>query len=473
MIRRLILFFLVLFLFQAVGSAQFLQISDNKRYLVTEKGDPFFWLGDTGWEMLHRLDREEMEHYMRNRSGKGFTVIQTVIVGEIDGLAFPNMEGNLPLEDFDPLRPNEGYFEMVDYAVKTAEEFGLVLALLPTWHRYVLRGSHPLRNEEAVFNPENAYAYGKFLGERYKDAPNVVWVLGGDWPAGPQIDIWNAMATGLGEGDSGVHLLTYHPRGQQTSSTWLHNREWLDFNMVQTGHQAPSFNVYDWIYNDYMLTPPKPVLNGEPAYEEIGIWFNPANPRHDDYEIRKQAYWSVFAGAFGHTYGNNNIWQINREDESGRIWPNRSWDKALESPGAGQLVHLRRLMESRPFLTRIPDQGILLGENPSHASDHIQVTRDGAWGADDATYVMVYLPYYRSFSISTSVINGEKLKVWWYNPQNGQSFLQGIVENSGEFSFSNWEDLIKEGQGGPDWVVVIDDAAAAYKAPGLINSEIR
>ena len=112
----------------------------------------------------------------------------------------------------------------------------------------MLPGSHPLLNEEAVFNPENAYAYGKFLGERYKDAPNIVWVLGGDWPAGPQIEIWDAMAQGLDEGDSATHLITYHPRGQQTSSTWLHHREWLDFNMVQTGHQAPSFNVYDWIY---------------------------------------------------------------------------------------------------------------------------------------------------------------------------------------------------------------------------------
>jgi hypothetical protein len=446
--------------------SQHLMVSDNQRYLVTGQGDPFFWLGDTGWEMLHRLDRKEMEHYMRNRAAKGFTVIQTVIVGEIDGLAFPNMEGFIPFEEFDPYRPTEGYFELVDYAVRKAEEFSLVLALLPTWHRYVLPGSHPLLNEEAVFNPENAFAYCKFLGERYRDAPNVVWVLGGDWPAGPQIEIWDAMAAGLTEGDSGVHLITYHPRGQQTSSAWLHQREWLDFNMIQTGHLAPSFPVYDWVYSDYMLTPPKPVINGEPSYEEMGIWFNPANPRFDAYEIRKQAYWSVFAGAFGHTYGNNNIWQISREEESGRIWPNRSWDAALESPGAGQLVHLRNLMESRPFLSRIPDQELLMEENPSWASDHMRVTRDGHAGAEDASYIMLYLPYYRSFQVNTAVITGKKLKVWWYNPQNGQAFLQGIFENTGAFSFSNWQDLMKEGQGGPDWVVVIDDASAGYGPPG-------
>jgi hypothetical protein len=274
------------------------------------------------------------------------------------------------------------------------------------------------------------------------------------------------MARGLDEGDGGAHLVTYHPRGQQTSSTWLHNRDWLDFNMVQTGHQAPSFNVYDWISNDYFLTPAKPVVNGEPSYEEIGIWFNPVNGRHGDYEVRKQAYWSVFAGAFGHTYGNNNIWQMNRDDGMGRIWPNRTWDKAMESPGAGQMVHLRKLMESRPFLTRIPDQDILLGDNPSYTSDHIQVTRDGSMGANDATYIMAYMPYLKSFRIKTGVIAGDHLKVWWYDPRNGNAFPQGMVENTGILEFSNWSNIIQEGEGGPDWVLVIDDAGAGYEAPG-------
>ena len=208
------------------------------------------------------------------------------------------------------------------------------------------------------------------------------------------------------------------------------------------------------------------MVNGEPAYEGIGIWFNPVNGRHDDYEVRKQAYWSVFAGAFGHTYGNNSIWQMNRNDEASRIWADETWDVALEDPGSGQLGYLRRLMESRPFLTRIPDQEILLGENPPHASDHIQVTRDGTPGNHDASYIMAYLPYLRRFGISTSVIQGRRLKIWWFSPGNGHAFLQGEADNTGEISFSNWESCIREGMGGPDWVVVIDDESAGYAPPG-------
>jgi hypothetical protein len=464
--KQIFLAGIIALLLQTALPAQFLKVSDNGRFLVTAAGEPFFWLGDTGWEMLHRLDRQEMRNYMMNRAGKGFTVIQTVIVSELDGLTFPNMEGNLPFRDFDPEQPDEAFFELVDYAVQTAAEFGLVLALLPTWYKWVIPGSHPLEKDIAVFNPENAYAYGKFLGDRYRDAPNIVWVLGGDWPAGPQIGIWDAMARGLEEGDGDAHLKTYHPRGQQTSSTWLHNREWLDFNMIQTGHTAPSFNVYDWVTNDYSLTPVKPVLIGEAAYEDIGIWFNPLNGRHDDYEVRKQAYWAVFAGAFGHTYGNNNIWQINREDGPGVIWADRTWEEAMEQPGSGQMGHLRDLMESRPFLTRIPAQDLVLTENPSHASDHIQVTRDGTPGQRDATYIMVYMPYFISARISTGVIGAKRLKIWWFDPSTGFAFPEGEAENTGELEFSNWKKLFREGQGGPDWVVVIDDATSGYARPG-------
>jgi len=108
--RKILTTLLFALLTHGAMQAQFLKVSDNQRFLVTRQGEPFFWLGDTGWEMLHRLDRDEMTRYMMNRAGKGFTVIQAVIVSEIEGLTFPNMEGNLPFEDFDPERPSEAYF---------------------------------------------------------------------------------------------------------------------------------------------------------------------------------------------------------------------------------------------------------------------------------------------------------------------------------------------------------------------------
>src|SRR6187455_945259 len=95
--------------FIAISISTFAQlsVSDNKRYLVTKDGKPFFWLGDTAWELFHRLTREEADKYLKNRADNGFTVIQAVALAELDGLRVPNAYGEIPLEDFDPTRPRD------------------------------------------------------------------------------------------------------------------------------------------------------------------------------------------------------------------------------------------------------------------------------------------------------------------------------------------------------------------------------
>ena len=115
------------------------------RYLSFDDGTPFFYLGDTAWEMLHKLSREEIDKFLCKRSEQGFTAVQTVILAEFDGVTVPNYYGKLPLlfteRIPDPAKPDDGleysYWEHVDYAVRTAEKYGLFLTLLPTWGRCV------------------------------------------------------------------------------------------------------------------------------------------------------------------------------------------------------------------------------------------------------------------------------------------------------------------------------------------------
>src|SRR5690554_3573087 len=154
-----------------------LKIHPNNRYLMFEDGTPFFYLGDTAWELFHRLNKEETEKYLENRRAKGFTVIQAVILAELDGLHTPNAEGELPLTDNNPENINEAYFKHVDWVIKTAGEKGLYIGLLPTWGDKWNKkwGTGPV-----VFTPENAGVYGSILGERYRDIPNIIWILGGD-----------------------------------------------------------------------------------------------------------------------------------------------------------------------------------------------------------------------------------------------------------------------------------------------------
>jgi hypothetical protein len=74
-------------------------------FLVTASGQPFFWLADTAWELFHRLNRTEAEHYLETRRQQGFYIIPAVILAEVDGLHTPNANGHLPLAGDDQLRP--------------------------------------------------------------------------------------------------------------------------------------------------------------------------------------------------------------------------------------------------------------------------------------------------------------------------------------------------------------------------------
>src|ERR1700754_3552172 len=149
-----------------------LRVTDNHRYLQFENGKPFFYLGDTAWVLFQRLNREEATQYLTNRSKKGFTVIQAVVLAPSDGLTVPNAYGDLPLINGDPTKPNEAYFRHVDFIVNKAEELGLFIGMLPTWGSNWALGT-------GAFNPANARQFGRFLGQRYKDKP-IIWILGGD-----------------------------------------------------------------------------------------------------------------------------------------------------------------------------------------------------------------------------------------------------------------------------------------------------
>ena len=211
-----------------------LQVSPNRRYLTHADGTPFFWIGDTAWELFHRLTREEVTLYLETRSSQGFNVFQAVALSELDGLRTPNAYGNQPLIDFDPTQPDlTGYWDHVDWVVDEAARFGIYVGLLPTWGDKV----HPLWGDgPQIFNPENAFTYAKWLAKRYADRPNIIWINGGDRPVVGNESVWDAIAHGLRAGDSQRRLISFHPVGEQTSSEDLHDRDWLDFNMMQTGH---------------------------------------------------------------------------------------------------------------------------------------------------------------------------------------------------------------------------------------------
>jgi hypothetical protein len=446
---------------------QGLRVSANHRYVVKPDGTPFFYLADTAWELFHRLSRGEIDYYLRNRAGKGFTVIQATLLAEDNGLSVPNAEGELPLLNFDPATPNGKYFSLVDDTVEKAAADGLCMAMLPTWGSWVDGKPHRIWEGRKVFNARSAYLYGLFLGKRYATKSNIIWILGGDRSPAGYMEIWNAMAKGLKEGDGGTHLITYHPGGRTSSSQFFSKVPWLDFNMLNVGHYRFNGNDAEMVQHDYDLQPTRPAVDGETTYEDMPCDFFTSNSRFTAYDVRKAAYWAVFAGAMGHTYGHNSVWQMYRNGLPIEVGVRVEWIKALDAEGSFQMVHLRNLMESRPYLTRIPDQTLILPDAHAVAreSDRVQITRDGTIGKNDATYIFAYLPIFKIVDINTSVIPSSTFRAWWYDPRTGAFLLVGLFENHGDFKPKS-DQLPRDSQGGPDWVLVIDDALKGYSAPG-------
>jgi hypothetical protein len=437
-----------------------LKVSENKRFLVTADGQPFFWLGDTAWELFHRLTREDAEKYLKNRANLRFTVIQAVALAEFDGLGQPNAYGHTPLRNNDPTQPDEDYFSHVDWIVARANALGMYVGFLPTWGDKwnQQKGVGP-----EIFTPENARQYGEWLGRRYKDA-GIIWILGGDRKVDTdaRLAIVRAMALGLRTGDGGAHLMTLHPPGANSSSTWFHNDDWLDFNMRQNGHAAEFTGRYDQTRVDYDRTPIKPVLDGEPIYEDHPVSFDATKMGHSiSADVRRPLYWDLFSGAFGHTYGHHSVWQFASPTRAPVNNPLMPWYEAIDQPGAAQMQHGRALIESRPFLTRIPDPSIIVTgpvptSIPGAGRYQFTSTRDR-----EGTYAMVYAPVGRSFSVRMSVIAGTRVKAWWFNPRTGASTAIGTFANTGERAFTPPDkgEML-------DWVLVLDDESKRYPPPG-------
>jgi hypothetical protein len=447
-----------LFIFINPSSAQLprLKISDNHRYIITENGKPFLWLGDTAWELFHRLNREEASEYIANRALKGFNVVQAVVLAEFNGLTEPNRYGNLPLIDLDPQKPNPKYFEHIDFIVQQANESDIYIAMLPTWgDKFNKRwGIGP-----EVFDTENAYQYGLFLGKRYKNS-GIIWVLGGDRIPEEEQDfqIIEAMAKGLQEGDGGTHLITYHPMGGNTSSNFFHNSSWLDINMFQSGHGERDYPNFNMVTSDYRKTPVKPVLDGEPCYEDHPVNWNTTNGWFDEFDSRRAGYWAMLSGACGHTYGNHNIWQMLDKVHPPVSAARTPWQQAIDHPGAFQAGYMRKFFESRPFQLLVPSGGLILkGPNASGRNVIAAI-------ASDNSYMMVYTPFGSTINIKLEAFEKQPVKIWWFNPRNCTVLNLDSLAAPENMEF----DPPAEEARGNDWVLVVEKSSANFSDPKLL-----
>lgn len=442
-----------------------LKVSENGRFLEQEDGTPFFWLGDTGWLLFSKLDIKEAEMYLEDRRKKGFNVVQVMLIHSIDEInvfgesALINNDISMPKENHsNSSETGHGYWEHVDNIVDMAAERGIYLAMVPVWGSVVKGGST---------TKEKINVYGEWLVNRYKNKPNIIWIIGGDIKGDIEEEQWKTLAEAI-RGIDSEHLMTFHPLGRTQSSTWFHDEEWLDFNMFQSGHrrygqlmkkeEEGDENIWigqdNWRYvqKDYRRNPIKPTIDGEPSYEGIpqGL-HNPNEPYWNAADCRRYAYWAVFAGAFGHTYGNSAVMQMHKPDSKDAAYGVKNfWYEAINDEGAGQMQHLKNLMLSVPFMEGVPDQSIIHGDE-GEKYERLLATR----GKD---YLFVYNYTGRKFSINLGKITGQKVKAWWYSPKDGSMKFIDSYDNQGVKEFTP-PGGHREGN---DLVLVVTNSEAEY-----------
>jgi hypothetical protein len=442
-------YFTIALLFSALLSnaqLQPLKISANKRYFQTKDGKPFFWLGDTGWLLFKKCKKEEAIAYLDDRQQKGFNVIQVMLLHELN---ITDAYGDSALINKNIANPNltgqYNYWNNVDFVISEAAKRGIYMALVPVWGGNIKHVS-----------VEQAQAYAAFLANRYKNKSNIIWLNGGDIKGGDALDKWNAIGNTLRTVDKN-HLIGFHPRGRNSSSAWFHNEAWLDFNMFQSGHknyaqdtvstEALHYGEDNWRYvnDDYNLKPVKPTLDGEPSYENIPHGLHgSAEQRWTAADVRRYAYWSVFAGGCGFTYGNNSVMQFYRRGNKDMSFgANKNWDDELHAAGAGQMQYLKNLILSKSYFDRVPDQSLVINNGEQY--DRVMATRG-------KNYALFYVYTAKTFTVALDKIHFRPGKATWFSPVDGQVLPIKDYKYATQKTF----DPPGEKRNGNDWVLILE-----------------
>ncbi len=410
-----------------------LHISSNQRYLVDRNDRPFLLQGDAAWSLIANLSREDAAVYLSNRRAKGFNaILVNLIEHKFAAHAPSNVYGEAPFPNvLDFSVPNEKYFAHADWVIRKAAENGLTVLLAPIYLGYVGK-DEGFYDETMANGPEKCLAYGRFLGKRYKDFDNILWVLGGDRDPGAAREDVDMVAYGIRESDR-RHLMTAHC-ATESSPIEQYPGSWL---------QVSSSYAYQIVHLrlgwDYDRAPVKPIFLIESIYE--------GEHNSSEVQVRRQAYWAVLCGEFGHVMGNAPIWLFDP-----------GWKEAMEKPGSLGMMYWGRLFRSRAWQGLVPDR------------EHKIVTEGVGefWGLDymaaastpDGGLMIAYMPEARPITVDLAHLSKEPVKAWWFNPRDGTSSLCGTFAPSGPSVFN------PPGKG--DWVLVVDRSSLGLGAPGSL-----
>jgi hypothetical protein len=416
---------------QGGGADRPLRLSANHRYLVDRSGAPFLLQGDAGWSLIVNLTNEDAAAYLRDRRAKGFNAVVVNLIEhkfcrhpprDIYGEApFPNVN--------DWTVRNEKYWEHADWVLREAAKDGITVLLFPDYLGYV--GKDEGFEDEVMANgPERLLDYGQFLGKRYAGFDNIIWVMGGDRDPGPARENVDMIAFGIRQFDK-RHLFTAHCHSD-SDPVEQYPGPWLDI----IGTYAYQI-IHEALTENFNRKPVKPFFMLETIYE--------GEHNSSEVQIRRQAYWTVLCGGFGHVMGNYPVWAFDT-----------GWQAATNLPGSVGMMHWGKLFRSRRWYDLVPDE--------NHA---VVVGGLGEfWGLDlltaaathDGTSLIAYMPTERTVTVDLTKLSKGRTHAWWFNPRTGGATSIGIIPTDHAQTFT---------PAAPgDWVLVLDDASKSLPAPG-------
>jgi len=425
-----------------------LTISANGRYLAV-RDEYFPWIGDTGWAVLERLSREEIDEYLQTRKSQGFTVIQITLLSVNPGSMAPNAYGDTACIGNSITKPKVtvgndpsdtlayDFWDHADYFLAKASSKGLYVAVALMW------GKDLPSDQEA----DAVRTFGEWVGNRYRNQNNIVWLtLGEGFPAddkNPAYEFAMAAIEGIRKGDTGNKLLTLHPHPKTGTSLAFHNL--VDFNSWQSGQGfdpvlVNGMPIWEALMEDWNRKPIKPVADIEATYEGLPPYWEPDKPHRTAWHIRVRTYLSIFSGGFGHTYGANGVWDFQLH------YPQLKWREQLQLEGAHDMKHLKNLLQHSNALLLSPDTTMVIAGQSAEYSKRVQASV-----AEDGRCALVYIADGHPVTLSLHVLRCQKVSAYWYNPRNGS------YQSIGKIKTAIPQQFVPPGAEGPDndWVLVV------------------
>jgi hypothetical protein len=442
MFRSYLVIAVVLAGLSAGASAQHLPLkaAGSGRFLVDQNGEPFLVVGDTAWSLIAQLGEEDIDRYLQDRSTRGFnSVIVNLIEHRFCTVPPRSRAGLAPFKksgDFST--PNSDYFAFAHRVVKMANDRGIVVWLVPSYLGYG-GGDEGFFREMKAGGRASLRAYGRFIGERFKDLPNIVWMMGGDFTPN-EADRWTVteVAEGIREVDP-AHPMTGHGSPPSSAIGAFGDPEWLTVNTVYSYEKT----LFRPMLAEYQRRPSRPFVLVESTYEG----------EHDSKpeQIRRQAYWAMLSGACGQFFGNNPIWHF---DGPGLYPVKLTWQEAMDGTGSRDMARLRRLFVGLAWHRLVPEQDHSLVIDGYGGGDAAALTAQTADRKLSVTYIPSTGREPRGLTVRLSQFPGP-VTARWYNPTDGR-FAAIDVNPLPDRDFHVFRTTGDNGTKTNDWLLILE-----------------